>query len=133
MVEEIEYEDGTSKIEVLSKKARGRKLMDQKANSVADMAAVLGEVGMETEGEEKKEIEEGEQGGDEVVVEVRWRDLTDAEFARTWPDNVLHDVLEGGNVESAYGEAIKAAEAKLASEAETAVATEKKPEGRVTV
>lgn len=133
MVEEIEYEDGTSKIEVLSKKARGRKLMDQKANSVADMAAVLGEVGMETEGEEKKEIEEGEQGGEEVVVEVRWRDLTDAEFARTWPDNVLHDVLEGGNVESAYGEAIKAAEAKLVSEAETAVATEKKPEGRVTV
>jgi hypothetical protein len=133
MMEEIEYEDGTSKIEPLSRKGRGRKLMDQKANSVADIASILGSiggplgdgVGLRVEGKrgrceeektisgERKEVVErkwvpGEEKS--VVVEVRWKDLLDAEFARTWSENVIHDVLEGGSVESTYGEAVKAAE-----------------------
>lgn len=56
----------------LSQKARGRKLCDQKANSVADMAAAL----------------KGKQ------AEVKWSDLLDAEFAESWPEGVVHSRLE---------------------------------------
>ena len=134
MIEEVEYEDGTSKIEALSKRARGRKLMDQKANSVADMAAVLSEIDpLRAEGKEKV-AGEGEDGAKEVVVEVRWKDLLDAEFASTWPENVLHHHLDGGGMESVYGDAVQAAEeARMAKEKEAAAAAEKKPEQQVTM
>jgi hypothetical protein len=76
---------------------RGRKLMDQKANSVADMAFVLGR--LEGNGEMGTEKEKGEriglQGeGTGALVEVLWRDVLDAEFAETWSGNVVHGVLE---------------------------------------
>jgi hypothetical protein len=109
MTEEIEYEDGTVKLQPLSRKGRGWKLVDQKANSVADMAEVLGRIGT-VMGEEIGLRVKDEGEGKNVVVEVRWKDLLDAEFAHTWSENVIHDVLEGGRVESAYGEAVKAAE-----------------------
>ena len=106
--------------------------MDQKANSVADIAHVLGNIGS-AKGDEIGLVVAGKRGRwedtkefdrkgkvvkkwvphpemKEVVVEVRWRDLQDAEFAETWEGNVIHDVLEGGRLESTYGEAIEAAE-----------------------
>lgn len=132
MVESISYTDGTSQIKSLTRKERGRKLMDQKANSVADIAHVLGNIGS-AKGDEIGLVVAGKRGRwedtkefdrkgkvvkkwvphpemKEVVVEVRWRDLQDAEFAETWEGNVIHDVLEGGRLESTYGEAIEAAE-----------------------
>lgn len=164
MVEEIEYEDGSTKTEPLSKKARGRKLMDQKANSVADISKILSsigqpvgdEIGLLVDGkrgrwEEYKAVNEGveevtkkrwAQGAKNVVVEVRWRDLLNAEFASGWPPNVIHDVLEGGGVESVYGEAVKAAEAaraerqekkRLENQAKLESAVENKPEEQAIV
>ncbi|RDW71272.1 hypothetical protein BP6252_07835 [Coleophoma cylindrospora] len=64
----------------LSKKVRQRKICDQKANAVADLAAVL------------REVSEGKEGLGEVVVE--WSDVLDAEYAGEWSDNVVHDTLE---------------------------------------
>jgi hypothetical protein len=133
MVEEIEDEDGKLKFKPLSKKDRGRKLMDQKANSVADMAVVLGDLGAEGDGggivaEGKGKGKEGEvKQAENVVVEVRWKDLLDAEFARTWTDNVIHDSLGNGSVESAYGAAAEAtADARAARNLQ--VDGEKKPD-----
>ena len=99
MVEEVEYQDGPSKMEPLTRKERGRRLMDQKANSVADMAVVLGALGGGGEAGGEKDVE---KEGKDVVVEVRWKDLLDAEYAQTWPATVIHDVLDGRRAESAY-------------------------------
>lgn len=100
--------------------------MDQKANSVADISVVLGEFGAWGEGKEKGE---GEEEGKtavavvekvkkekEVPVEVRWRDLLNAEFAEVWSNNVIHDVLDGRGVESVYREAAAEAEVVRAAE-----------------
>lgn len=65
----------------LNKKERGRKLCDQKANSVADLSAALDIV--------KRSAEVG-------GVVVAWNDILDAEFAETWPENVSHARLERG-------------------------------------
>lgn len=84
----------------ISRKERGRKLCDQKANSVADIAAVLGKIGT-PEGEEiglKGLAGEGEADGESGTrapkVEVKWNDLLDAQFAESWTENVIHDRLE---------------------------------------
>jgi hypothetical protein len=74
----------------LTRKQRGRKLCDQKANSVADISAVLGMLGTPA-GEEiglKAMETEGEQ------VEVKWSHIVDAHFARSWSRNVVHDKLQ---------------------------------------
>ncbi|KAE8451959.1 hypothetical protein EG329_002123 [Mollisiaceae sp. DMI_Dod_QoI] len=85
----------------VKKKIRGRLICDQKANSVADMAAVLGR--LELKDRPKPEIVNGREiwppsvglkrEGQGVKVEVLWRDLTDAEYAETWTENVEHGVL----------------------------------------
>jgi hypothetical protein len=91
----------------LTRIERGRRLCDQKANSVADMAAALAAVTLRREVKEVEvEVERvGEGGKIEVervvkkqrVVEplvratVQWRDLLDAEFAERWPKTVVHD------------------------------------------
>ena len=83
----------------ISRKDRGRKLCDQKANSVADIAAVLGKIGT-PEGEEiglKGFEAEGEAAAEAPYVEVKWSDLIDAQFAETWSQNVVHDKLEWEN------------------------------------
>ena len=102
----------------LPKKKKGKVLMDQKANSVADLAAVLkiqekgpGRERMERFKRAKKAFDrlkssrakkvEGKTGpmdvGKELKgvsgVEVFWNDVSDAEFAPTWPQEVVHKVL----------------------------------------
>jgi hypothetical protein len=77
----------------ISKKVRGRKICDQKANSVADIASVLGHLEVQEVSEEGKKVGIGLKGeGTGEKVEVLWNDLNDAEFAETWSENVEHGV-----------------------------------------
>lgn len=84
----------------IPKKKRGRQISNQKANAIADIAAVLGKIGT-AEGEEigikgtTSSTQELVQAG--AKVEVKWTNLLDAEFAETWSDNVVHDKLEWEN------------------------------------
>jgi nicotinamide mononucleotide (NMN) deamidase PncC len=71
----------------ISRKLRGRLLCDQKANSIADIAAAIKGV-VEAEGNEEGKVE------GEIVV--RWKDVFDAEFAESWPEGVVHDKLVVG-------------------------------------
>lgn len=104
----------------MGRKDRARVLMDQKANSVADMAAVLlgqgdGEPGTEGEEGRRKGLEkekgegEGEDGSwgrlvspgkgkekevrDVQGVRIAWTNILDAQFAQTWPSSVVHGDL----------------------------------------
>jgi len=75
----------------------GRGICDQKANSVADIAAVLSRLNLKDAQEPKAKKGRrigliGEGTGEKV--EVLWRDLKDAEFAETWSENVEHGLLE---------------------------------------
>jgi hypothetical protein len=80
----------------LSRLQRGRKLRDQKANTVADIATVLGKIGR-PEGEEiglTAMPGVGKSLTPPPTVEVKWSNLVDAEFAPSWSPNVVHDKLE---------------------------------------
>lgn len=96
---------------------RGRVLMNQKANSIADLASVLlqQERGPREErvanAERRIQIVERlkkQKGKNKVKknpldvkkelegvegVCVRWADMLDAEYAETWPQDVVHDAL----------------------------------------
>ena len=96
---------------------RGRALMNQKANSIADLAAVLfqqeegpSEARIESQERRIKRVEKLKQqkGATKVNkspvdlkkefdgvdgVWVRWVDIADAEYAESWPEGVLHDTL----------------------------------------
>ncbi|KAJ4153353.1 hypothetical protein LMH87_009843 [Akanthomyces muscarius] len=67
-----------------SKAQRGKALNAQKANSVADMAAVLGSGGP------GNKIESTETAGLKLPVRVIWSDINDAGYAEKWPRNVKH-------------------------------------------
>lgn len=107
---------GKHKGQLLGTKKRGRVLMNQKANSVADLAAVLlqqerpltakqieisaARIKLKNSLRKRKgplEVEDHPvpaqelQGVDGVIV--RWANMMDAEFARTWPQAVVHDEL----------------------------------------
>jgi len=90
--------------------------MNQKANSVADMAAVLLIQSKKPSEQELKKAERkvrtdgrplakrglGRQANAEAYtargsvegVRIRWANILDAEFAETWPEEVIHDGLE---------------------------------------
>ena len=78
----------------MDRKQRAYKLRDQKANSVADIAEVLGRVWYRGRAEEVGlerwlGVGSGSGMGKERVL-VRWSDVGDAEFARTWSPFVVH-------------------------------------------
>lgn len=91
----------------LTRIERGRRLCDQKANSVADIAAALSAVTLKREVREVEvEVEREVEGGKKVVEKelremkvleplvnatVQWNDILDAEFAAHWPKTVVHD------------------------------------------
>ena len=103
-------------------------LMNQRANSVADLAAVLlqAEAGPPKERIEHKERskrywanvkKQKEQAGKEVPkrsphlatessgvegVRILWADLLDGEFAETWPSQVAHGTLERHRYTAAF-------------------------------
>ncbi|KAL9124728.1 MAG: hypothetical protein Q9217_005975 [Psora testacea] len=117
---------GEHRGQLLPTKKRGKVLMDQKANSIADLAAVLLQ---QEEGPSKERLESAERrikrveklkkqkGGRNVNkrpvdlrkelegvggVTVRWANLQDADFAETWPMDVEHDVLERSRYTAAF-------------------------------
>ncbi|KAI1144059.1 transcriptional regulation of mitochondrial recombination-domain-containing protein [Hypoxylon sp. FL0543] len=91
----------------LTKHERGKKLNDQKANTIADMAAVLGGTGKGNKiwmpvTDNPKELANLEAGNDKAVKEdekgvkalvkaqVWWKNKEDSKFAKSWPPNVTH-------------------------------------------
>ncbi|KAI0840591.1 transcriptional regulation of mitochondrial recombination-domain-containing protein [Hypoxylon sp. FL0890] len=91
----------------LSKHERGKKLNDQKANTIADMAAILGGRGKgnkiwmpvtenpeelaNLEAADEKNVKRDEKGARALVkAEVWWVDDQDRNFATEWPSNVTH-------------------------------------------
>ncbi|KAL8662607.1 MAG: hypothetical protein Q9202_004565 [Teloschistes flavicans] len=111
---------------LLPKKKRGKILMNQKANTVADLAKVLElqKAGpTEAKVEEKKRAilrvekwkasgkkrmmqrqpQEADYGGVDGVV-IRWANLLDAEFAKSWPEEVKHDGLTAHRYVAAFPE-----------------------------
>ncbi|KAL9121421.1 MAG: hypothetical protein Q9187_002023 [Circinaria calcarea] len=112
--------------QLMPKKAKGKVLMNQLANSVADMAAVLlqQEKGLSKEqiqraerrvrkdgrppakrglGRQKESavLEEGMEKGVEGVT-IRWANMLDAEYAEAWPRAVVHDGLEKSRYTAAF-------------------------------
>lgn len=111
----------------MNTKERGRVLMDQKANSVADLAAVLlqDEAGPSEELIEHKK--QSKRFWDRVnrskvragkpptnknpnlalapVVEgvrIRWANIMDAKYAEAWPQSVAHHTLERSRYTAAF-------------------------------
>ena len=111
----------------MNTKERGAVLMDQKANSVADLAAVLlqDEKGPSEERARHKErskrywdlvnrqkVKAGKPrvrkhvnlslGPTVNQVRIRWADLMDAEYAEAWPQSVVHHSLERSRYTAAF-------------------------------
>lgn len=111
----------------MSTKKRGKVLMNQKANSVADMAAVLL---MQEKGPTQEQLEERQKRYSRITrlkaqgkkklrrshpqevetggvkgVTIRWADLRDTEFAETWPQEVVHEGLKISGYTAAWPEA----------------------------
>ncbi|KAI0847749.1 transcriptional regulation of mitochondrial recombination-domain-containing protein [Daldinia vernicosa] len=92
----------------LTKHERGSKINDQKTNTVADMAAVLGGLGKGSriwmtvsqdpkilanlEAGDEKNLKKDENGVVKALVkaQVWWFDDKDRNFAKSWPPNVTH-------------------------------------------
>lgn len=124
-LEIITQTEGPLKGQLLGTKKRGKVLMNQKANSIADLAAVLLQ---QERAPTIEQIEHSErrvqrveqlkrQKGVEKVskklvlpselrgvegVTVRWTNILDAEFAETWPAAVVHDVLGKSRYTAAF-------------------------------
>lgn len=118
--EESDYLDKEGNF--MTRKSRGRKLCDQRANSVADISYMLSRLRLLGPGEsfdppapaadsmpatttatdKVTDVEPttkkgsiglvGEGLGEQV--ELKWWNITDAEWASTWSDNVVHGWLE---------------------------------------
>lgn len=86
----------------LSRKKRGRKIVDQRANSVADMAAALKLTTAPDATEEAKSTDGGSKVDGAAIgvpatatpVLIKWNNILDAEYAESWPANVVHDKWE---------------------------------------
>ncbi|MCJ1319614.1 hypothetical protein MMC15_004950 [Xylographa vitiligo] len=119
--------EGIHKGQLLPKKKRGYVLMNQKANSVADMAAVLliqarepteqevtlAKWKVRTDGQPLAKRGKGRQASADALtirgsvegVRIRWADILDAEYAETWPIDVVHDGLEKHRYTAAWPQA----------------------------
>ena len=111
----------------MNTKERGAVLMDQKANSVADLAAVLlqDEKGPSEERARHKErskrywdlvnrqkVKAGKPPTKKNInlslgpivneVRIRWADVMDAHYAEAWPQSVVHHALERSRYTTAF-------------------------------
>lgn len=75
----------------LPKAERGKALNDQKANSVADMAAVLAGRGRGNLMAREVAEDGGADRPSRVEATVYWADERDRHFAREWSENVTHE------------------------------------------
>ena len=123
----ITVKEGKQKGSLMNTKERGAVLMDQKANSVADLAAVLlqDEKGPSEERARHKErskkywdlvnrqkVKAGKPrvrkrvnlslGPTVNQVRIRWADLMDADYAEAWPQSVVHHLLERSRYTAAF-------------------------------
>ncbi|TVY26338.1 Uncharacterized protein LHYA1_G005436 [Lachnellula hyalina] len=76
------------------RKMVGWKLMDQKPNSVADMAFVCSRLDAVEVGKEKGTRLGLHGEGTGAPVEVLWNNMLDAEYAETWSGNVVHGPMQ---------------------------------------
>ncbi|KAI1661757.1 transcriptional regulation of mitochondrial recombination-domain-containing protein [Daldinia decipiens] len=100
----------------LTKHERGSKINDQKTNTVADIAAVLGGLGKGnliwmTVSQDPKILANLEAGDDKhlkkesdavkarVKAQVWWADDQDRHFAKSWPPNVTHHRFDQAAIE----------------------------------
>lgn len=121
----ITQKEGPHKGQLLGTKKRGKVLMNQKANTVADLAAVLLQQDRAPTTEQmerserrlklvermkrqkgankvkKKPVPASELSGTEGVM-VRWANILDAEYAETWPAAVVHDFLRHSRYTAAF-------------------------------
>ncbi|KAI1105901.1 transcriptional regulation of mitochondrial recombination-domain-containing protein [Jackrogersella minutella] len=92
----------------LTKYQIGKKLNHQRANTIADMAAVLGGLGkgnniwqpvtddpeklanLDAADEKRIKVDEEEGRLARVKVNIWWMDTEDAQYADSWPSNVTH-------------------------------------------
>lgn len=100
--------------QTLTTHERGRRLNDQRRNTIADMAAVLGGLGKGNKIVVKDAAEQGGGVGEIVTTDegktllqatVWWMDALDRNYAKKWTNNVTHELLKG-----AIHEPISAAE-----------------------
>lgn len=126
-LELITVKEGEQKGHLMTTKERGKVLMDQKANSVADLAAVLFQDKAGPTEESAKHKERSKRFWDRVnrqkveagkpptkkhpqlslgpvinEVRIRWANTLDAEYAKEWPKTVLHDELERHRYTAAF-------------------------------
>lgn len=74
----------------MDRQRRGEALNDQKANAVADVAAVLGGAGR---GNKIAAVEDGQDSARNLVeATVYWADARDREFATAWSSNITHEL-----------------------------------------
>lgn len=81
-----------------TRKDRGQALNRQKANTIADMAAVLAGHG------KGNKVAKAAEDGSLVDVTVSWRNDLDRNYATEWSDNVTHEL---------FSEAVEAMEAEV--------------------
>ena len=118
--------EGKWKGSLLPKKRRGKVLMNQKANSIADLAAVLElqesgpsddrilkavmrrrkvETLKRQKGDDKVRkapIDVAREMGGVAGVSIRWANALDKEFAEAWPEGVYHGDLEKSRYTAAF-------------------------------
>ena len=113
----------------IPKKQRGRLLNDQKANTVADVAAVLGGAGKgnrisSSKAEKDKELSKENVLDGLVKATVWWIDNLDQNYAQTWSSNVTHQNFSQAMLErlerssEEEGEGVGKAPAELAAQAQ---------------
>jgi len=113
---ELEWKDSllydrdkeTGKLRTLTRVERGKKILEQKENAIADLAAVLAGAGRgsriskamapedEKAGFRNRQAET--EGGPQTLAPatVHWANSIDKNYAMEWPENVTHGLLEGG-------------------------------------
>jgi hypothetical protein len=113
---ELEWKDSlfmernkeTGKLRTLTRVERAKKILQQKENAIADLAAVLAGAGRGSRivkgaaPEDEKRTPNGQQGETQdapstlVPATVHWANSIDKNYAVEWPENVTHGLLEGG-------------------------------------
>lgn len=94
----FEDSDTTNNRKVLTRQERGKKILEQKENAIADLAAVL--AGSGKSNWVRKEVKEGEAEGEAAPqlceVTVYWANGMDRHHALAWSENVKHGLLPNG-------------------------------------